>query len=315
MDRIRVEAPASSANLGPGFDAFALALDSPRDTVQLSVGARSGPPSVKIEKVTGLGVPRSARHNGAGVVCMGMAKDLDIDRDVKIEIDKRVPIGRGMGSSGASAAAAAFAMNELFDLRLSTEELIFYAGMAEGVTAGARHYDNVAASVLGGFVVVRGGESPSAVSFEPPDSLAVCVATPIMEVPKRKTEYARSLLPREVPISSFVANVSNASLMVAGMARRDIGLIGKGMVDKIVEPARKKMIPGYDSVREKALKAGAAGVCISGAGPSMLALVDKEKSDPKAVLDAMGAGFRKGGVQSKGYVTRVGGGARVVKGS
>jgi len=84
------------------------------------------------------------------------------------------------------------------------------------------------------------------------------------------------------------------------------------MVDKIVEPARKKMIPGYDSVREKALNAGAAGVCISGAGPSMLALVDKDKSDPKAVLEAMGAGFRKGGVQSKGYVTRVGGGARVV---
>jgi homoserine kinase len=314
LDQILVEAPGSSANLGPGFDVFALALESPTDRVRLVAGM-SGPPSVKVGKVTGLSVPKVTRYNGAAVVASEMAKELGVTREILMELDKRVPIGRGMGSSGASAAAAAYAMNELFDLGLSTDDIIYYAGMGEGVTSGSRHYDNVSASVLGGFVVVRGGERPAAVRYDPPQRLAVCLATPIMDVPRRKTEYARSLLPSKVPLSSFVANLSNATTMVVGMANKDLSLIGKGMVDKIVEPARKKMIPGYDSVRSMALQAGAEGVCISGAGPSMLAIVDKKKVDPKKVLRSMTAGFKEGGVSSRGYVTRVGEGARVVKGS
>jgi len=314
LDQILVEAPGSSANLGPGFDVFALAFESPTDRVKLTAG-KSGPPFVKMAKVTGLGVPKSSSDNAAAVVAYVMAKELGVEREILLQLDKQVPIGRGMGSSGASAAAAAFAMNELFDLGLSADEMIYYAGMGEGATSGSRHYDNVSASVLGGFVVVKPGERPSAVRYDPPQRLAVCVATPIMEVPKRKTEYARSLLPSTVPMASFVANLSNATMMVVGMANKDISLIGRGMVDKIVEPARKKMIPGYDSVRSMAIEAGAEGVCISGAGPSMLAIVDKKKNDPKKVLKAMTAGFKEGGVSSRGYVTRVGEGARVVKGS
>ncbi|HEV2389738.1 MAG TPA: homoserine kinase, partial [Nitrososphaerales archaeon] len=211
--------------------------------------------------------------------------------------------------------AAAFAMNELLDLGLSSDELIFFAGKGEAVTSGSPHYDNVTASILGGFVVVRGGsgERPSAVRFDPPAGLAVCVATPTVSLPGRKTEYARSLLPETVPLETLVSNVANASLMVSGFAKKDIKLIGKGMTDRAVERARKVMIPGYDRVMSRAMEAGAAGVCISGAGPSMLAIVDKKRSQPKKVLDSMLSAFGQERVESSGYVTSVGRGARVVK--
>jgi homoserine kinase len=316
LDQILVEAPASSANLGPGFDVFALALDTPKDTVRLRLGRASArAPSVKMAKVTGLAVPKAETENGACVVCLEMAKQLGIKKEIVVELDKRVPIGLGMGSSGASAAAATVAMDGLLGLGLTSDELIFYAGKGEGVTSGSRHYDNVAASILGGFVVVRGGvgERPTAVRFDSPAGLAVCVATPVVSLPGRKTEYARSLLPESVPLETLVASVANASLMVAGFAKKDIKLIGKGMTDRAVEQARKSMIPGFDRVRSKAMGAGAEGVCISGAGPSMLAIVDKRRNQPKKVLEAMLAAFDQQGAKSSGYVTRIGRGARVVK--
>jgi homoserine kinase len=319
LDQIRVEAPASSANLGPGFDVFALALDSPRDSVRLRIGSAAGArsPSVKMAGVTGLDVPRSELENGACVVCLEMARQLGVRKEIVVELEKRVPIGLGMGSSGASAAAAAVAMNELLGLGLSSDELIFYAGKGEAVTSGSPHYDNVSASILGGFVVVRGGagERPTAVRFAPPAGLAVCVATPVVSLPRRKTEYARSLLPESIPLETLVENVANASLMVSGFAKKDIKLIGKGMTDRAVEQARKSMIPGYDHVKSRAIGAGAEGVCISGAGPSMLAIVDKRRAQPRKVLEAMLAVFGREGVESSGYVTRIGKGARVVKGS
>jgi len=319
LNQIRVEAPASSANLGPGFDVFAMALDSPRDSVSLRLGggAEGRTPSVRMAKVTGFDVPGSEAENGACVVCLEMAKRLGIKKQVVVELGKRVPIGLGMGSSGASAAAAAVAMNELLGLGLTSDELIFYAGTGEAVMSGTPHYDNVSASILGGFVVVRGGpgESPTAVRFEPLPGPSVCVASPIVTRPRRKTEYARSLLPDSVPLETLVANVANASLMVSGFAKKDIKLIGEGMTDRVVEQARKTMIPGYDRVKSRAISAGAAGVCISGAGPSMVAIVDKKKEEPKKVLEAMLSAFGREQVKSSGYVTRIGRGARVVKGS
>ncbi len=318
MDQIWVEAPASSANLGPGFDVFAIALDDPKDRIHLRLKkGGGGKPSVKIRSVTGLKVPASDGENSVGVVCLEIAKSHAVREEIEVELEKRVPIGQGMGSSGASAAAAAVAMNELLGLGMTPDELIYYAGKGEGVTSGAPHYDNVSASILGGFVIVKAeaGARPFAIRFDPPRGMALCVATPVVKLPGRKTEYARSLLPGSVPLGTLVANVANASVMVAGFAKKDIRLIGNGMRDMAVEPARKAMIPGYDAVMSGAIDAGAEGACISGAGPSMLAVVDRKSGDPRRVLEAMRAAFGKEGVESSGYITRVGGGARVVKSS
>jgi len=310
LKKVTVEAPASSANLGPGFDAFALALDRPRDRVSLS----SEPAqrlSVEVENAGELRTPTSVARNAAGAVCLAMARDFRIaGTRIGLEIAKGVPIGVGMGSSGASAAAAAFAMNERFGLRLSGDGMIFYAGVGERAASGAAHYDNVAASVLGGFAVVSVAERPCAISYGPPPGLVLVLVTPVLDLPERKTEYTRSVLPRTVELKKMVSNVASASMVVSGFARGDIAMIGRGMMgDVVVEEARKRLIPGYESVRRHAVAAGAAGVCISGAGPSMLALLDGSSQDPRAVMDNMVAGFGEEGVESDGFVTRVGAGA------
>ena len=312
MRKITVEAPASSANLGPGFDVFALALARPSDRVTLR-SEKSARLTVGIRQVSGATIPVAAARNSAGAVCLAMAEDRGLGERIAVEISKGVPIGIGMGSSGASAAAAAVGMNQLFDLEMSSDELIFYAGKGEEVTSGAAHYDNVSASVLGGFVVVGGGTRPSAIRFDAPKDMSLCVVTPVVKLPKRKTEYARSLLPKSASLKMMVSNVANASLIVSGFALGDTEMIGRGMNDRVVEESRKTMVPGYDAVRESAAEAGAAGTCISGAGPSILAVIDRGKARPGAVLDAMVSRFGREGVRSDGFVTEVGEGAREIE--
>lgn len=311
MKKVTVESPASSANLGPGFDVFALALARPSDRITLR-SEKSGKLRVAIRQVVGATIPVTATKNSAGAVCLAIAEDRGIRESIAVDISKGVPIGMGMGSSGASAAAAAVAMNELFDLDMSSDDLIFYAGKGEEATSGAAHYDNVSAAVLGGFVVVVAGNRPSAIRFDPPENMSLCVVTPAVKLPERKTEYARSLIPKKVELKMMVSNVANASLVVSGFARGDTDLIGRGMNDRVIEEARKRMIPGYDAVKRSATQAGAAGACISGAGPSILAVVDRGKVRPSAVLDAMILRFEREGVKADGFVTKVGDGAREI---
>jgi homoserine kinase len=312
LKKVTIEAQASSANLGPGFDVFALALARPSDKVTLR-SEGSGRLSVTVEQISGAAIPVSVAKNSAAAVCLAMAEDLGIGGRITVEISKGVPIGLGMGSSGASAAAAAVAMNQLFDLDSSSDDLIFYAGKGEQAASGAAHYDNVSASVLGGFVVVGGGSRPSALRFDAPENMLLCIVTPVVKLPERKTEYARSLVPKKVDFDAMVSNIANASLIISGFARGDTGLVGRGMNDGVVDQVRKSMIPGYDRVRASAAKAGASGVCISGAGPSILAVVEGGKSESKAVLDAMISRFESEGVKASGFVTRVGEGAREIE--
>jgi homoserine kinase len=306
--KVAVEASASSANLGPGFDVFALALDEPRDRITLR-SEKANRPSVSIDRMEGIKIPSLTSKNGVGAVCLAIAKDFGIRERISIEISKGVPIGLGMGSSGASAAAAAFGMNQLLDLGMSGDDMIFYGGKGEELTSGAAHYDNVSASILGGFVVVKVSEKPTAISYSAPKHMRLCMATPVVKLPERKTEFARSVLPSSVPLNMMVSNVANASLVVSGFAKANIGLIGSGMNDGVVEPARKKLIPGYDSVRKAGMDAGAAGVCISGAGPSMLAVVDRNECKPRDVLESMLEAFRTAGTEASGFITVAGEGA------
>jgi homoserine kinase len=312
LDRIVVEAPASSANIGPGFDVLAIALEKPMDRleVELESGRRAG---VEVESRGSIRVGGSASQNAAGAVALSIAREKGLEGRMVLTLTKGVPVGVGLGSSGASSAAAAVALDRLFGLKLSLEEMVRHAGEGERASSGTAHLDNVTASLLGGFVIVRAGGTP--LRFNPPGSLAVVVATPKVSLPRRKTEYARSLVPKRVSIGAMVRNVSMASTIVWGFARGDIGIIGQGMEDAVVEVARAKMIPGFASVKGAAREAGAAGVCISGAGPSMLAFVDEKKSRAGEVLRAMVDEFESGGVRASAYVTRIGEGARVIESS
>jgi homoserine kinase len=310
MRRIVVEAPASSANLGAGFDVFSIGLRDPRDSIEL-LALESKKRGINLSYKNGYVFLRPD-VTAAGAVVKALAREFDIKSSVTVTVNNRIPIGVGLGSSAASSVGAAVAMNKLFSLGLTDERLLSYAVEGEFAASGARHFDNIAGSLQGGFRIVH--QNPlTTVGFPPPSGMAIVVVTPEIKLPARKTEYARSLLPKSVELGKMTKNISLASRVVAGFAKGDVAMIGSGLEDFVVEPARKAMIPWFDEVRRSALQTGAAGVFISGAGPSMAAVVDSLKLDPRRVRMAMTECFAKHGIMAKSIVTTVGGGARVAE--
>ena len=280
---VTVRAPSSTANLGPGFDVFGLALDAFFDEITITKKGKG------IRIITSDSIPIVLKKNTAGVVVTELANKFKIKDGIEVKIKKGVPAGFGVGSSAASASAAVVAMNRLFKLNLDNNSLVKFAGAGEKASAGSIHYDNVAASVLGGFVIVRTNPL-DVIRIEPPSDLVLCIAIPNLKVPAKKTKVSRSVVPKIIKLADGIINLSNAAAMVAGFMKKDPILIGKSVKDVIVEPARQHMIPGFKQVKENALDAGANGVTISGAGPSVIAFTTKS-SDQKKICAAMKKGF------------------------
>ena len=300
----------STANLGAGFDVFGLALDKYSDLVQvrLTQGRR-----IRIDR-TGpyrRSIPADARTNSAGPPARALLKRARNRGGLVIRITKNVPPGLGLGSSGATAAASAKALDHLLRLNLSNDELVRAASLGERAVSGAAHADNVAASMVGGFVAVYDRPART-LSMKPPGSLRSVVVTPWIPAHANKTRRARSMVPPRVETGKAVLNIGRAAAIVAGFAYGNIELIGAGMQDEIAEPYRRGGIPGYDEARRLALSAGAAGVSVSGAGPSLIALLDGARSDPSRIGRAMAAGFALNKVQSKWFVARPAPGAKIV---
>ena len=302
--RVTVVSPASSANLGAGYDVFALALSKPFDTLTLQ-RTKSG---VRL-LVEGARLDTAPRKNVVSGVIRAIMRGEDVRGGVSLKLRKGVPVGAGLGSSAASSAAAAVGLSALFELGLDKRRLIEYAGVGEKIASGTAHYDNVAAAIAGGFVIVAGKEG--FVGMEAPPRLALCLATPEVHLPSRKTEFARSLVPDRLSLDEVVGAVTSASLMVRGFSNGDLEEIGRAMQGGFVDPKRAVMIPGFEKVRESAVRAGAFGACISGAGPTVLAATTRNKAE--GVLKAMLRGFREAGVQSKGFVAGVGKGCEIIE--
>ena len=288
---VKVRTPSSTANLGPGFDVFGLALDAFYAEVSVS----------RIEKriviTTQDDIPVKIDQNTAGLVAKAMKKKFKISGGIEIKIKKNIPPGFGLGSSAASAAACAVGINKMYNLKLSPNELVSYAGIGEKASAGSIHYDNVAASVLGGFVIVNSNPL-NVVRVDAPNDLVLCIAVPEIKVPKKKTKVSRSVIPKVVKLSDAVVNLANATNIVAGFLNNDSKLIGESVKDIIVEPARKHMIPGFNIVKKNALMAGAFGVTISGAGPSVIAFTNKSQ-DVRKIRKSMRRGFKAAKKNSK----------------
>jgi len=289
---VKVHAPSSTANLGPGFDVFGLALDAFYDKITLSKTNKpitTDRPWHGVRILTTDDVPKDPRQNTAGLVVKAMKQKFKIKSGIEIKIKKGVPSGFGMGSSAASAAAAALACNRLFNLKLDNKTLVKCAGIGEKASAGTIHYDNVAASLLGGFVVVK-TKPFEVMRLEPPKDLVLCVAIPKLRVPKKKTKVSRAVIPKTVRLSDLTENLANAANIVSGFLLKDSDLIGRSIKDVIVEPARKHLIPGFSKVKSNALNAGALGVTISGAGPSVIAFC-KKSQNLKKIGKSMEKGF------------------------
>ncbi|MDC0605721.1 homoserine kinase [Nitrosopumilus sp.] len=305
VSKITVRAPSSTANLGPGFDTFGLAIDAFYDEITLSK-TKSG-----ITIVTDDDIPTNPENNTAGLVVKNMKKKLKIKSGVEIQIKKGIPAGFGMGSSAGSAAATAVAFDKLFKIKLNSNELVEFAGFGEKASAGSIHYDNVAASVLGGFVIVKTNPL-NVITMDPPMNLRMCIAVPKIDVPKKKTKVSRGVIPKKIKLTDAVLNLSNAASIVAGFMKKDPELIGNSIKDVIVEPARQHMIPGYMKVKQNALKAGAFGVTISGAGPSVIAF-SKNSFDLKKISTAMSKGFKTANIQCQTIICKPSKGAIHIK--
>jgi homoserine kinase len=311
LKQVVIRAPATSANLGPGFDVFGLALNRPSDKVTITAVADGI--KIRIKGFLADTISVVPEKNTAGVVAVKMISDFGLQTGLLIEIEKGIMPGMGLGSSAASAAAMAYGLNQMFNLGLKNLELINYAAKGEMASAGFEHADNVSAAICGQFVIIESYHPLQIVNLKCPSKMGICVAMPKLVAPAHKTEKARLMIPTMVPMAELVENLGRAAVMASGFATGDIDLIGRSMIDRIVEPARIPLIPGYLQVKENALKAGACGITISGAGPSMIAVVNKEKADVRKVAVAMQEGFKSVGLESTCCVTKPGKGACLSK--
>lgn len=289
---VTVRVPATSANLGSGYDVFGAALGRPADVVRVRPADRT---TIAMEGVGSEFIPEDPEKNTAGAVAEAL------DAPARIEIDKGVRPASGLGSSAASAAATAVALNELYDLGLTHRDLIPYAAQGEALVSGEAHVDNVAPAILGGFTVAT-EEVVSHVDAEIP--LVACLPDVVVS-----TRDAREVVPESASITDLVDTVGRAATLTVGMMREDPTLVGQGMEDRIVTPERASLIPGYERVRSRALEAGATGVTVSGAGPAVLAAC--RSRDQTAIASAMVDAFAGEEIEARAYQTSIGEGATI----
>ena len=283
IKQVRVYAPGSIANLGPGFDVFGVALEGIGDIIVLK---ESPEPCVKID-VQGVGadkIPSDPEKNSSGAILNHVIEQYEPRHGFNVEIRKGIPPGTGMGSSGASAAETTVAVNEMLLLHPSDRELVKLAALGEGAVAGAPHADNVAASLLGGFILV--GEDWDVIRLDAP-RFDIVVVVPDIYI-ENKTKKTRELLPQKVPLKDAVKNIMHASRMALAISQKDARMFGSNINDSLVEPYRSAMIPNFWDVKQAALDAGAYGCSISGGGPSLFAVGDNIYDIGDAMQKAFG---------------------------
>jgi homoserine kinase len=220
-----------------------------------------------------------------------------------------MPLGSGLGSSAASAVGGVIAANEILGKPLERHELLVFTMEGERIACGAAHADNVAPSLLGGFILIRSYDPLDIVKIPTPDSLACAVVHPHIEV---RTEDARRILRRTAPLSSTITQCGNVAGLIAGLITKNFALVGRSLSDCIVEPQRSLLIPGFERVKQAARQSGALGCSISGSGPSLFALsesLDGARETGAAMKDA----FSSIGLESDVFVSLINKeGARIV---
>ena len=309
-------APASTANLGPGYDVFGLGLDALEDivTVKIKKNSKSINNNLKIIiKGNGKkGIPNIPNYNTAGIVARKIISEYNLYRySCLIEIEKNIPAGYGMGSSAASAVATAISFNSLFGLELDENKLLDYSAEGELASAGVKHYDNIAGSLFGNFVIIKTYPKLEFIKIKSPNDLIVVVCVPLIKVPKMKTEISRKLIPKRVLLEKTIHNIANACSIVAGFYNQDVNMICNGINDCIIEPARKKMIPGYDKIKKRSMEEGAMAFTISGAGPSSIAFLNSRKKGLH-LAEVMKEEYKKIGIGCETYLAKPSDGSKII---
>jgi homoserine kinase len=300
LSRISVFAPATVANVASGFDVLGFALENPGDAVSLK---RVSQKTVTVTAISGDDgkLPRDSRKNTAAVAAAAFLSKIGFPFGVEISLEKKMPLSSGLGSSAASAVAAVWGANLLAGSPLSPRELLPFTMEAERAACGTAHADNVAPSLLGGFVLIRSYHPLDVVQLPVPQGLSCAVAHPHTEL---RTEDARRVLKKEILLADAIRQWGNLAALVAALYNGDLELLGRSLQDVVAEPARSLLIPGFAAVKAAALDAGALGCSISGSGPSVFALCSKPELCARAG-SAMVDAFREAGLASDLYISAV----------
>jgi len=309
MRSIKALAPATVANVSCGFDIFGFAVEAPADEVIMTL---RNEPGVVITQITGDDgrLPLEANRNTSGVAVEAFLRALDSEIGVEIILHKKLPLGSGMGSSAASSVAALVAVNHLCDNPFTREQLLPFAMEAERIACGSAHADNVAPSLLGGFVLIRGYDPLDVAKIPTPANLYCTLVHPHLEL---KTEDSRRVLKASIPMKDAITQWGNIAGLVVGLMKPDYGLIMRSLSDVVAEPIRSVLIPGFTAIKKDALKSGALGCGISGSGPTIFAL-STEYAIAENVGKAVQQQFTNLKLKSDVFVSRINNaGARIIE--
>ncbi|MDB0038010.1 homoserine kinase [Polaribacter sp.] len=298
MDYLKIFAPATVANVSCGFDSLGFAVDAIGDEMTFTKTVEKG---VKITNITGAVLPYNVDENAASAVIKKILLEAKADFGIALTIHKGFSPGSGLGSSAASAAGAAFGVNQFLTHQYSNLELTKFAMFGEEVACGSAIADNVAAAIYGGFVLVRSYEPLEVIKLPVPEELRVVAIHPQIAI---KTKDAREVLPKEIVLQDAVTQWANVGGLVSGLFTSNYELISNSLVDVIVEPFRKGLIPFFDEVKTNAIKAGALGAGISGSGPTIFALCKGDES-AKNVYKAIEAAYQETGIGFEMFISKI----------
>ncbi|WP_438972788.1 homoserine kinase [Polaribacter sp.] len=298
MNYLKVFSPATVANVSCGFDSLGFAVDTVGDEMTFTKTASKG---VKITSITGATLSYNVDENAASAVVQKMLIAAKADFGVELTISKGYSPGSGLGSSAASAAGAAFGTNQLLGNIYSELELVKFAMFGEEVACGSQIADNVAAAIYGGFVLIRSYAPLEIVKLPVPKELRLVAIHPQVEV---KTKDAREVLPKQIDLKDAITQWANVGGLISGLYANDYNLISNSLVDIIVEPYRKKLIPYFDDVKNAGLKSGALGAGISGSGPTIFALC-KGDASASDVHSAINESYKNTGIDYTLFTSKI----------
>jgi len=309
--RVVVTVPGGIGNIGPGLDVLGCAIAGPRDEV---TAEWSDTPGVTLLEP---GHPELPREPERHTSCIAAAAVLDVAQSAKLalpapgialSVRKELPLSGGQGGSAASAVAGAVAANALLGGWLD-EHALFQCCLAAEETVAGRHLDNIAPSLLGGIVLVRSIDPIDVIRLPIPVGLRVVMAHPSQRL---RTSEARGVLPTSLPRAIALHQMAQVAAIVAACYTSDLALLGRAIDDRIAEPARAPLLPGFLEAKKAAMTAGALGASISGAGPTAFALVDGDTIGER-VASAMREAYASVGIECVARVTQVDPNGAVVK--
>jgi homoserine kinase len=294
---VRAFAPGGIGNIGPGIDILGCALTGPGDSVTATLADVAG---IVVDEAGHPDLPCDPTRHASAIAASAVLKRAGVRTGVRLAIHKGLPLAGGQGGSAASAVAGAVAVNALLGTPLNPTELLYAALVAEEQLAG-RHIDNLAPALFGGILLIRSIEPLHIESLPVPANLRIVIVHPHMQL---RTADARAVLPATVDRATALAQASAVAAMTAAFCLDDLRLLRGAIDDRIAEPARAPLLPGFLGAKRAALDAGALGCSISGGGPSVFAMVDSDIT-ARTVLRAMLDAYEIAGMTGTGRVAEI----------